>query len=208
MRILVDLDGIVADFFKTLLHLYNGLTWDYCEEVTADRILGWDMGSYVDRPELLETIYRTPGFFLRLEPVSGAVESLKQLQDSGHEIVIVSSPCTPHSAAEKISWCEQYLPFIDKKNVWLGHRKYQLQGDVLIDDGMHNAMAYRRNHPDALIYTIAYGYNEDPDHVYNGRFYGYGRHGEAAGAAWAAIVEAIEEETGHHTDAPNYGMMY
>jgi 5'-nucleotidase len=182
LRILVDLDGIVADFFGLLFREYE---WETGESIDISQILSWDMAQYVQHPETLNRIFFRPGFFTRLKPIPGALESLRALAGEGHELVIVSSPCTPHSAAEKVDWCKTHLPFLDQKNVWIGHKKHHVRGDVLIDDGPHNAVAYRSEHPEALLVSIAYPYNEGAP--YNLRVHG---HEDPAGA-WRAILNHI-----------------
>jgi 5'-nucleotidase len=157
LRILVDLDGIVADFFGPLWVEYERLTG---EKISTSQILCWDMSKYVSHPEVLKSIYFRHGYFTTLPTLPGAVNALGELADDGHELVIVSSPCTPHSAAEKLEWCKKHLPFLDQKNVWIGHNKHHVRGDILIDDGPHNISAYRREHPEAFLTGIAHPYNE------------------------------------------------
>lgn len=186
LRILVDLDGIVADFFDALWREYHAETG---ELVTTSQILGWDMGRHVRHPERLTSVFHAPGFFDRLEPVSGAIPALKALVAAGHDVRVVTSPCTPHSAAEKILWCARHLPFLDQKSVSIVHRKHDLRGDVLIDDGPHNAQAFRSENPDALIVTIAYPYNVTP--AYDHRFDGH----DDTEAAWRRIVERVDRHS-------------
>lgn len=182
LRILVDLDGIVADFFKLLFREYERETG---ESVDVSQILSWDMAKFVQHPDTLNQIFSRQGFFTRLDPIPGAVEAVKELHAGGHEVVIVSSPCTHHSAAEKLEWCARHLPFLDQKNVWIGHKKHHVRGDVLIDDGPHNISAYRAEHPGALLLGISYPYNLDAP--YDLRASGH----DSPSVAWLQILDAI-----------------
>jgi 5'(3')-deoxyribonucleotidase len=188
LRILVDMDGITADFNQALLAAYNKESGENITEFTS-----WDFAD-IKHPELVNEIFRRPGFFRNLVPIAGAIEGLRKLVSEGHEVVVVSSPVTPISASEKIEWVAEHLPFLPSKNLWLGHNKHHIKGDVLIDDGLHNAAAYRANWPYALIMTIAYPYNEDHAANYDRRYPGYGNPhaGKGTDWIWDRMVAAIE----------------
>lgn len=197
MRVLCDSDSVIADFFPPLFREYARRTG---EIVTVDQIKTWDMGKHVSQPDVLYGIFMEPGFFRNLQPMPGAVEALRAWVDAGIEVVVATSPCTAHSAAEKIEWCVEHVPFIDPKglhgrikvprNLWIGHDKHHIVADVMVDDGPHNALAYRKAHPDAFIATIAYPYNEAPDGSdapYNWRC----GHWSDPAAAWAEIRQLV-----------------
>ena len=154
-RILVDLDGITADFFGALFREHRRRTG---ERVVIDQILSWNMSSYVKNPKVLMDVFRAKGFFAKLKPLPGAVKALKRLARS-YDVVIATYACTPHAAAEKILWCQKHLPFLNSNNIILGHRKYLIKADAIIDDGSHNLAAYSRAWPEALLIAIAYPYN-------------------------------------------------
>ncbi len=151
LEIVVDLDGMAAGFFEALIPEYNRLTG---ESVSIEDFKSWDMGSHVKQPSLLKAIYHQPGFFMDLAPLPGAIEALRELQDAGHTLHIVSSGCTPHAFGEKAMWCRDYLPFIPLTHVTVSHRKGQIHGDVILDDGPHNARNFRAKNPGALILGI------------------------------------------------------
>lgn len=182
MRIIVDLDSIAADFFKVLLEDHNAATGEGLE---VSDITSWNMKECTRFPAEIYKPFMAPGFFARLPLMPGAAEALKALVDDGHEVVIATAPATPHAAAEKVAWCAQHLPFLDQKNVWIGHKKHHLQGDVLIDDGPHNALAFRQAHPNAFIATIGYAYNDVPE--FNLRVGSY----ETAREAWQTILAVL-----------------
>ena len=182
LRVLADMDSIVADFFAGLWRDYEAATG---ERVATASIASWDMSKYVKDPERLVACFHSPGCFASLDPIPGAIPALQALVAEGHEVVVVSTPCTPHSAAEKISWCAHHLPFLDQRNVWIGHKKHHVRGDVLIDDGPHNISAYGLEHPRALLVGIAYPYNAHAP--YHHRVEGH----EDFEAAWAQILDRI-----------------
>lgn len=187
LRIIVDLDSIVVDFMEGL---WDSIEAEHGIRGTTDTVTdfyGLHKGLPDDFKGDTNSHFHRPGFFEGLQPLAGAIEGLKRLTAAGHEIVIASSHCTPHSAAEKILWCKEQLPFVDQKKIFIGHSKYMISGDVLIDDHIANAKAFREAQPNALILTIAYPYNKDDGDVYHQRVDGH----RDPGKAWEEIVELI-----------------
>lgn len=183
LEICVDLDGIAADFFKDLLQQYNALTG---ESSSVEDIVSWEMGDCVKYPSVLREVFHTPGFFRNLSPVAGAVEALREMVNMGHTVHIVSSGCTPHSYTEKALWCAEHLPFIGLSHVSISHRKGQLHGDVMIDDGPHNARAFRHKNPKSLILGIEWPHAKQDRNVFD--FLADYRDPHAA---WGAILDAV-----------------
>lgn len=187
LRIIVDLDCIIVNFFKGLWEAYENKTG---EVGNTDLVTEWDIGKFVNDSDALYECMFTPGFFAGLEPLSGSISALKRLHEAGHEIVIATTPCTPHSAAEKISWCAEHLPFLDQKKVFIGHSKYMISGDVLIDDNPENAAKFKEHQPNALTVTISYPYN-----IHDPSIYSYiAHHHNFTEIAWEQLFNVIE----HH----------
>ncbi|MCH5377167.1 MAG: hypothetical protein JJ992_24660 [Planctomycetes bacterium] len=76
-----------------------------------------------------------PGFFERLEPVEGAIDSVRQLQQQ-FDVYVLSAPSTrnPHSYSEKRIWIEKHFDYPFTKRLILSPNKGLLKGDFLIDD--------------------------------------------------------------------------
>jgi len=161
LEIVVDLDGVCADFIgaysqQGLVPTYNRLSG---ETVAIEDFRSWDMKDAVKNPELLTYIFHNPGFFRRLAPIEGCSYALKRLMHNGHKIFVATSGCTPHSFTEKVEWCHEHLPFIPLSHICLIHHKSQLHGDVIIDDGPHNARAFRQSNPRAAAVSMIWPYN-------------------------------------------------
>lgn len=182
MRICVDLDSTVVDFFGGIWPEYR--LRGGAPDIGTKDVKSWDWEGCPNK-ELFEPIFHEPGFFENLRPLPGAVAALKLLQKSGLEVVILSSHCTPHSAAEKVRWIARELPFIDKKHVIITKHKGAVQGAFIVDDSVDQAEAFKASNPGAQALTIAYEYNDDP--IFDGRYHGY----EDTEVAWMAIVHHI-----------------
>jgi 5'-nucleotidase len=182
MRILVDLDSIVADFMGGIWPEYWRQTGH--QEIGTKDVKTWDWQG-IPGSELIRPIFTAPGFFAGLQPMPGAISALKMLQALGNEVFIVSAHCTDLSAAEKIGWCTKHLPFIDKENVVITKSKHIFRADVIIDDMPGNCEKFKAENSHGIALTIAYPYNDHP--VYDSRFHDW----EDSAVAWFAIVVRI-----------------
>ena len=160
MVILCDLDAIVVDLLAYWLGAYN-IIWN--DNKTVADVKSWEMHENV-KPECGHKIYgllNLPKAYKDLRPLPGSLETLQKIHNDGHEIIIVSASANnPKTAADKISWVRKHLPFLSRKNIFIGHKKWLLKGDVFIDDSPENISNYRAHWPKATIMTIAYPYNE------------------------------------------------
>lgn len=133
LDIIVDLDGIVVNLISRWLQKYNDT---YADNISVDKITKFDFDSLV-KPECGKKIYDFLDYdtFRYCNPIPGAVEALKKLNDT-HFIHIVSahSAAIPSSAVAKYEWCQEYIPFIEQKKITICHQKHLIIGDVIIDD--------------------------------------------------------------------------
>ncbi len=136
MRILVDMDGVIADFEKGALKGYakenpknplpqrNGKNSFYLE-------------NDFEKPfsSLIREVYNLEGFFQNLEPVEGSLEALTTMA-TNQEVFICTSPLltNPSCAQEKLSWVETYLGAEWLKRTIITKDKTIIDGDILIDD--------------------------------------------------------------------------
>lgn len=141
VRVLVDMDGVLADFEGGLLRgflrrfpgephvpLEQRRGFLACEQYRALRP---DLGDKV------ASVYEAPGFFLDLEPIPGAVEALREMHAMPDtEVFICTSPLLKydHCVGEKYRWVERHLGPQFVKQIILTRDKTVVLGDLLIDD--------------------------------------------------------------------------
>jgi len=108
--IYIDMDGVLANFDK------------------SHRQLEKESGKKVHRPDLVLD-------FATFEPMKGAIEAVKKLEEMGHNLFIATTPPWDHpdSWGQKRNWIQEHLPTL-KRKMFLTHRKDMLKGDILIDD--------------------------------------------------------------------------
>ncbi len=145
MRILIDADGVLEDLSQEWV-LYLDEKYGY--SVEYEDLKEWDMTAAF--PGLTrEQVYgaeQEDALYDRLKPLPGAPEFVKRLMDAGHEIYVVTN--TPYEVIrykmDKVIL--RYYPFLSWKNVIIASNKKMIDGDVLIDDGIHNLIggSYRK----------------------------------------------------------------
>ena len=157
------MDSIVANLQEKWFAAYNE-EWD--DNLTPDDVLSWSTHLYV-KPECRKKLYGyfTPELFRSLNPIDGAVKTIRKWKVAGHEVVFVTA--TPWGCADsKYEWAREHFPFLTNHEVIMAHKKYLISGDILIDDSPGNITAYRARHgKSAKIFTIAYPYNKEVEHL-------------------------------------------
>ncbi|XP_076399827.1 5'(3')-deoxyribonucleotidase, cytosolic type isoform X2 [Peromyscus maniculatus bairdii] len=141
VRVLVDMDGVLADFESGLLQGFRR-RFPGDPHVPLEQRRGFLASEQYralrpDLEEKLASVYEAPGFFLNLEPVPGAVDALREmnaLQDT--EVFICTSPLRKydHCVGEKYRWVEQNLGPEFVERIILTRDKTVVMGDLLIDD--------------------------------------------------------------------------
>lgn len=132
--VLVDLDGVLADFDLTL--------WDrtrphwpvgYHPDQQAHRFCTDHLTGAHKRAVRAET-YK-PGFFADLTPIDGAVEGFHALADHA-DVWICSKPLhgNPTCHSDKMAWVERWLGKDWGRRLILTPDKSMVRGDILLDD--------------------------------------------------------------------------
>ena len=139
MKILLDMDGVLAQFIPALIEEYNFLT---NEHISEDEIKSFNVKDYVNDPFLVGRIKNATGFARNLKPYDGALDAVNFLVGAGHEILFVSCPTNcPTSAHEKREWLNYYFSKLWQKAPLIttppGMKKH-VRGDVLVDDDPKN----------------------------------------------------------------------
>lgn len=160
MRILVDMDGIVADLLTKWLQRYND-DWNDC--LSVDMIDSWDISECV-MPRCGHRIFEyihEPGFFADLAPLDGAISAVAHLAQR-HEVKFATAPAGAHSAQEKLDWIDRHFKGtgLTKLDVFVGYDKHWLDADLIIDDKPKTLELWKQKHGGPrLTATIEYPYN-------------------------------------------------
>jgi 5'-nucleotidase len=139
MIILVDMDGVLANFEKGILDAYRKhypeLAYIPLDERTTFHVA--DQYPHESK-KLIYDILENPDyqFFTALEPVDGSVGALNDIRNKGHDVYICTSPISSYDncVLQKYQWVEQHLGKDWVKRLILTKDKTIVISNILIDD--------------------------------------------------------------------------
>jgi len=126
----IDMDGVIADFEKGVKKYSPGLE-------TSD-----DYPNYEIRKDMVHDVcIQNPTIFHELEPLPGAIESVKQLFKL-YDVYFLTTPMwvLPESYIGKRLWIEEHFGEEAIDRLILTVRKDLVIGDILIDDRLRNGV--------------------------------------------------------------------
>lgn len=137
MRILVDMDGVIADFDQELLTRWQERHPDKPYIPLEQRKAFYVKDDYPEelKPLVVEILLES-NFFEKMIPVPGAKEALEEMEAMGFEVFICSSPLSTYGncVLEKYKWVETILGPNWVRKIILTKDKTLIKADVLIDD--------------------------------------------------------------------------
>jgi 5'-nucleotidase len=137
MRILVDMDGVIADLEGGFLKIWRAQYPEKHFIPSEQRTTFYMADQYPDDiKDLVHQIHVMPSFFRSLEPIEGSLKALNEMKEMGHEVFICSSPLSRFNncVLEKYEWVDSYLGKEWVKAIILCKDKTVIKGDILIDD--------------------------------------------------------------------------
>ena len=159
-RILLDCDGVLADFVDAcldLIYIHTGA------KHTKEEITQYDIFDSLGIPQLkhlLTSAAEKPGWCYSFKPFPGARQAIKRLEEIG-EVVIVTSPLvTPRWYYERQKWLTDNLG-IGKDRVIFTESKHFIEGDAIIDDSAEKCAKWHKEHPRKLTILKDTPYNKE-----------------------------------------------
>lgn len=136
-KILVDMDGVLADVYKPLIKKqYTDKGYSKTEQ---------DLNGIEERkafPDII-SILQEKGFFRNAPVMDGSIEGLKYLNDK-YDVVIVSSATEfPGCLDDKHAWLAEHFPFINWKQMIFCGVKSDISADMMLDDHPKNLSVFK-----------------------------------------------------------------
>jgi 5'-nucleotidase len=137
MLVLLDMDGVLADFETGFLNHWLRLHPEKGHVPIAERKSFYIDDDYPEaHRSFVGSIFERERFYAELPPIAGAIAGLRAMQAAGHEVRICTSPLTAYRycVPEKYEWVERHIGADFIPNVMITKDKTLVAGDVLVDD--------------------------------------------------------------------------
>lgn len=135
MTILIDIDDTITNFGYILI---SRLNTKYNTSYTVENIDSWDwIKQHFPAPW---EITNDKSFWDEVRVFKSAKSVIEELAHQGHQIYLVTASFFNDTLGYKItSTLDQFDPMlINEKNIIVCQNKQAINGDVRIDDGLHN----------------------------------------------------------------------
>lgn len=135
MKILIDIDDTISNFGETLV---NWLNKTHNTNYKKSDIANWEwFRDNFDNP-WQPTEYKS--FWKQIKIDKNAIYFIEKLAEEGHEIYLVSASFPSDTLGYKIRKTLSNFNenLINRNNVIICYNKGMINGDIRIDDGIHN----------------------------------------------------------------------
>lgn len=150
-RILVDMDGVLADVYARFFELH--------EEETGVRLSVKDVIGLKEAdafPGALRWV-NTEGFFRIVPVMEGSIEVLEKLNKKYEVVVISMATEFPVSLTDKRLWLQDHFPFIRWTQMVFCGNKNLIIADIMIDDHLKNLDDF---HGETIMFSQPHNMNE------------------------------------------------
>lgn len=156
MRILIDMDDVIADTVSRFLQWYER---DFKIHYTQSDLKGTKLHLIV--PDEQRSIVRQypfrKGFFKDLPVIENSIEVIRELNNRFDVYIASAAMEFPNSLSEKYEWLDEHFPFIHwKRRIFCGDKSV-LKGDMLIDDHDFNLSVFEGRR---IMFTASHNVNE------------------------------------------------
>ena len=173
-RILVDMDGVLADVYSRFYELHEA---DFGKRLSLQDTIG--LKEEEAFPNLLKWV-NSKGFFKSIPLMAGSFDGLRKLNENYDVIVVSMATEFPESLTDKQLWLTEHYPFISWKQIVFCGSKDIIQADIMIDDHLKNLDRFKG---ETIMFTQPHNMNiknhrhkrvdswTEIDEIFNPRYY-------------------------------------
>lgn len=142
MKIYLDMDGVIADFFSEAVRYSN------------DSARGWRNMEFRDTEKVLKRVRNTRDFFRDLPAFPMANTLVQSIVNITGECRIMSSPLTGYDTCEeeKAAWLKNKIHYDFDEVIFTDEKYNYAQGNILIDDYGYNCRKWEEHGGYAIKY--------------------------------------------------------
>lgn len=148
MRVLLDVDGVLADFHG---HAINTIPEVAAYGYTSENFPTWNVRGVLtpEEGDRAAEVFASKGWCEGIPAYPGAREGLDKLRKVA-EVYFVTAPYPSEPWMwERAQWLQDHMGATERDWV-MTHAKHLCVGDVFVDDKYENALNWHRFHPDKL----------------------------------------------------------
>lgn len=147
MKILLDVDGVIADYVGSLLEFIHDITGFFYDR---DEITTWDIFESLKVNDATLKVIKQSWFdacgtgdiCYNIKPFEGAIDFVSNLRKDGHSVVALTSQMQVSNwAMQREQWLKDYFAF-DGDDIIFTSGKHHVQGNIFIDDSDKNVVKY------------------------------------------------------------------
>jgi 5'(3')-deoxyribonucleotidase len=148
VELLLDVDGVFANFIDRAFDVVEKF---YGKRYAVHEMKAWDLFEMFPRePKKEKKCYeefKKKGFCMSLDVYPGSHDAVKKLHEKTPHVYFATSPINgPHWAYERAQWLKKQFN-VPTSRVINTSAKWQLIGDVLLDDRPDNLYQWLLRHP-------------------------------------------------------------
>ncbi len=165
LRILIDVDGPMADFVAPALEAIFQVTGRRFK--ASDHVNGWDLfaglGLSDDETKEVFRVMEVPGLCLGIPMVAGARDGIEELRKFADVWAVTSPFGGEHWMHERDAWLVRNLGFHKKDVLHVrGESKHGVYGNMLIEDKVDTLRSWQAAWPTetAVLFELSYNRGE------------------------------------------------
>jgi 5'(3')-deoxyribonucleotidase len=174
MRVLMDVDGVCADFVGGVIALVDEISGKKVQRETLNR---WDIFPLlplsVEERAVFHSRIQKPGFCDSLKMLPGAKEGINAIKRMGIQVVFVTSPyaTSPTWCYERSNWLISHGLALNHKEIVHAQNKAVVAGDILVDDNVENVRDWEKHNPNGTGIVWRAPYNVTAEGMKMGQFW-------------------------------------